>query len=86
MSQREREALVEYKQAASVEAGLRREFLARAERAEASIEEWIAYADKLEAALQLACGQTSDGLMRMHAEQGLRIVRPTDTGSVTCAN
>lgn len=40
------------------------------------LEEWIAYADKLEAALKLACGQTGDRLMRMHAEQGLRLVRP----------
>lgn len=41
------------------------------------LEDWINYANKLEAALKLACGQTSDRLMRMHAEQGLRIVRPT---------
>lgn len=41
-----------------------------------AIEEWIAYADKIEAALKLATGQRNDTLMRMHAEQGLRLVRP----------
>lgn len=46
------------------------------ERRDARLDEWIAYADKLEVALKLACGQTTDSLMRMHAEQGLRIVRP----------
>lgn len=43
---------------------------------DSTTEEWINYADKLEAALKLACGQTSDALMRIHAEQGLRVVRP----------
>lgn len=42
----------------------------------ASLADWITYADKLEAALKLVCGQSSDQLMRMHAEQGLRLVRP----------
>lgn len=46
------------------------------ERKDAEIAIWIAYADKLEAALKLATGQRSDILMRMHAEEGLRIVRP----------
>lgn len=49
------------------------------ERKDAEISDWIAYADKLEAALKLACGQRNDILMRMHAEQGLRLVRPTLT-------
>lgn len=44
---------------------------------EAELAPWISYADKLEAALKLACGQRSDILMRMHAEQGLRVVRPS---------
>lgn len=49
------------------------------------IGDWIAYADKLEAALELAAGQSKDQLTKLHAEQGLRLVRPngTDTGSVT---
>lgn len=50
------------------------------------IDEWIAYADKLEHFLELVCGQSKDRLMRLHAEQGLRLVRPatsTDNGSVT---
>jgi hypothetical protein len=46
-------------------------------RRRAGIDEWIAYADKLEAALELACGQSKDRLMKFHAEQGLRLVRPT---------
>lgn len=51
--------------------------IAEIERKDAELAEWIAYADKLEAALKLATGQRSDILMRMHAEQGLRIVRPS---------
>lgn len=40
--------------------------------------EWIAYADKLEAALELVAGQAKDQLTKLHAEQGLllRLVRP----------
>lgn len=40
------------------------------------LEEWIAYADKLERILELISGQSKDQLIKMHAEQGLRLVRP----------
>lgn len=43
---------------------------------EQQVADWMAYADKLEAALELAAGQSKDQLMKLHAEQGLRIVRP----------
>lgn len=41
-------------------------------------DDWIAYADKLEAALEFAAGQSKDQLMKLHGEQGLRLrlVRP----------
>jgi len=42
------------------------------------LEEWIAYANKLERILELICGQSKDQLIKMHAEQGLRLVRPTN--------
>ena len=42
-----------------------------------ALEEWIAYADKLEAILELVCGQSKDQLIKLHAEQGLRLVRPS---------
>lgn len=38
---------------------------------------WIAYADKLERILELICGQSKDELVKIHAEQGLRLTRPT---------
>lgn len=41
------------------------------------LERWIAYADQLETVLELVCGQSKDQLMKMHAEQGLRLIRPT---------
>jgi hypothetical protein len=47
---------------------------------------WIAYADKLEAALELVCGQSRDELTKMHAEQGLRLrlVRPNHQSAPLC--
>lgn len=39
--------------------------------------EWIAYADKLERVIELICGASKDQLVKMHAEQGLRLVRPS---------
>jgi hypothetical protein len=46
---------------------------------EGLLQEWIAYADKLEHFLELVCGQSKDQLMKLHAEQGLRLrlVRPS---------
>lgn len=41
------------------------------------LERWIAYADQLEAVLELVCGQSKDQLMKIHAKQGLRLIRPT---------
>lgn len=38
--------------------------------------EWIAYANKLEQVLELICGNSKDQLVKIYAEQGLRIVRP----------
>ena len=43
-------------------------------------DEWIAYADKLEAVLETVAGQSKDQLMKLHAEQGLRLVRPLPNG------
>lgn len=39
---------------------------------------WIAYANRLEAFLELVCGKSKDQLMKLHAEHGLelRLVRP----------
>lgn len=44
---------------------------------------WIAYADKLEDVLRTIMGTSKDTLMRMHAEQGLRLVseRPAHSAS-----
>lgn len=66
----ERNELDEWRQAARVEAGLRREF-------HDQLQEWIAYADKLERVLELVCGDSKDQLMKLHAEQGLRLARPS---------
>lgn len=38
--------------------------------------EWIAYANKLEQVLELICGNSKDQLVKIYAEQGLRIIRP----------
>lgn len=43
---------------------------------DAEIAEWIAYADKLEKVIELIAGGSTDELKRLHAEQGLRLVRP----------
>jgi len=56
--------LDEWKQAASVEAGLRREFLARAEKAEAEVA-------RLTAALELIAGASADKLQAMQARNAL---------------
>ncbi len=46
------------------------------ERKDAEIAAWIAYADKLESVLEIVCGASKDELLKMHAAQGLRLVRP----------
>jgi hypothetical protein len=51
---------------------------------DAELAEWIAYADKLERVLELVCGESKDRLMKMHAEQGLRLVRPTHNADDLC--
>lgn len=38
--------------------------------------EWIAYADKLEAAIEKMCGMSKDRLLKMHGEEALRLVKP----------
>lgn len=46
---------------------------------EAELAEWVAYADKLEAALRLVGDLSDDQLKRMQAAEGLRIVKPART-------
>jgi hypothetical protein len=53
-----------------------RDAAAEIERQKKEIYEWIAFADELERVLELICGQSKDRLMQLHAEQGLRIIRP----------
>jgi hypothetical protein len=53
-------------------------------RLEEQLNEWIAYADKLERVLELVCGQSKDQLMKIHAEQGMRIVRPEARRCAEC--
>lgn len=43
---------------------------------EAEVAPWIEYADKLERVIELICGTSKDQLVKMHAEQGPRLVRP----------
>jgi hypothetical protein len=46
---------------------------------DAELAEWVAYADKLERVLELVCGQSKDQLIKIHAQEGLRLVRPDET-------
>lgn len=45
------------------------------------IAQWIAYADKLERALEIVAGASSDELKRQQAKDGLRLVRPSTVTS-----
>lgn len=50
--------------------------ISKVEEALAQRDEWIAYADKLERAIERMCGMSKNRLLQMHGEEALRIVKP----------
>lgn len=49
---------------------------AEAARLREALDQWTEYSDKLESVLEFVAGQSADQLKRMHASEGLKLVRP----------